>query len=131
MNRKEIERKRKWLESANGKDIVAGLDDNAIDFYFDAAQDISFSIYDADKWAWLNTLFGYDIGKENAIEILEWFYANDQDIMCLTAESKGTLQMICKSELWLSLSFDSFVTETPDFISYTWENSCTKISCKI
>ena len=43
-------------------------------------------VFDVDRSAWLNTLFGYDIGYKNAREIDSYMYERDEEV-CEHSES--------------------------------------------
>lgn len=101
--------------------MLDGMDDYCIDFLYRTMHDHDFDIYDADRYAWLNTLFGYDIGAEHAKGIIKWLYENDQEVLELTASSAYTLEGICNLELGYRLNFRKFVRSTPEAISYSWD----------
>lgn len=79
------------------------------------------SLYDADSYAWLNTLFGYDIGWGRAQAIITYFYANDSAVSELTAEnSREELENV--NEIYnLSLTFDMWPEKNPKGIYYDWQ----------
>ncbi len=105
--------KRAWLEGVCGKTILLGLTNDATNFFYRAMHDNEMGFYDADSYAWLNTLFGYDIGIENARNIIKWLYENDQNAFEFNAGNKGTLENICELELGLKLDFTMFAESTP------------------
>lgn len=114
-----IPEKKRLIEEKIGTGILDGVDDDCYRFIFKAMFEYGFSFNDADKWAWLNTLFGYEIEFYKAIRINRWLYENDQDIMEFGAKDKSTLEMICK-ELDLKVDFSKFVTEEPKAIKYSY-----------
>lgn len=85
------------------------------------------NIYDIDRYAHLNTLFGYDIGFTTAMEIENWLWEPDEkerhpecfDVFDLTylSETKELLKE-CNEELNLDLSFDKW--RTKDFCCYEY-----------
>lgn len=82
-----------------------------------AMKDYGFSIRESEAWAWLNTLFGYDIGAYRARDIISYYEENDMSIMDIGAESRRTLQDVAK-ELGLHFDFSGFPSETPEDIRY-------------
>lgn len=115
-----IKEKCLWVESQIGTGILVGMGDDCFEFYYNAMHDHGFSFSEADGWAWLNTLFGYDIGPVHSREIINWLYENGQNAMDMDSQTKGTLQNICEFELGLNLDFKNFATVTPEAIQYTW-----------
>lgn len=115
-----VSEKKTWLEEKIGAGTLSGMDDACFEFFFRAMHDQGFDFSDADRYAWLNTLFGYDIGADHAKEIIKWLYENDQDALELTASSSYTLEGICNCELGFRLNFRKFVRKTPEYISYSW-----------
>lgn len=85
-----------------------------------AMKDYGMDSYGSQRWAWLNTLFGYDIGADRAKAISDWYEENGLDVLDICAEDKGTLSNIIGMELGLHVSFSAFPDETPDHISYEW-----------
>ena len=84
--------------------------------------DYGMGLHDADCWAWLNTLFGYDIGADRALDIITWFDNNGMDVMEINADYKETLENITTLELGLHLNFSHWPDDTPDAIRYTWSD---------
>ncbi len=114
----EIAEMKNYIEKKIGTGILSQLSDEGWLFYYRALHDYDMDVYDADRWAWLNTLFGYDIGESAATDINRWLYENGQDVYALTHESKYTLQNICELELGLDLDFSKFLDHTPDLYEY-------------
>ena len=112
--------KRQWLKESGSWSVLSGLGDEAYDFYYMAMHDNGMHLYDADEYAWLNTLIGYDIGADKAKAIIRWLYENDQSAMGFEAGDIRTLKNICEMELGLQIDFSNAVTETPNAIKYTW-----------
>lgn len=76
------------------------------------------SIADLDRYAWLNTLFGYDIGWDNARQIDSYLYSEmDFETMELCHMDKEMIQMVCK-RLELDVKFDKWATEEPSAYHY-------------
>lgn len=127
MNRKEainfLVRNKFFFESDIGTEPM--------EFYIKNLIKNTDNIYDIDRYAHLNTLFGYDIGFTTAMEIENWLWVwtPDEkekhpeclDIFNLTyhLESKELLKE-CSKELKLDLSFDKWRTE--DFNCYEYFN---------
>ena len=112
--------KREWLESQVGRSVLIGLDDSGYDFYYKAMHDNGMDFSDADRYAWLNTLFGYDIGAEHALGIINWYYERDIDVMELGAYCKRQLIEDVQYDLGYHLDFQYFVDEEPDYITFDW-----------
>lgn len=80
--------------------------------------------WDIDRYCHLNTLFGYDIGHEAAMDINTWLWdpdinkmGLDIDIFDITYKDKELLEK-CNEALDLGLSFDKWKTE--DFCCYEY-----------
>lgn len=74
-------------------------------------------IFDIDRYAWINTLFGYDIGKENAEAIDRYLYERDDEILELKHTDRNKVEAIVK-ELGLNLSFSKWRTSNPKCYEY-------------
>ena len=70
------------------------LDEEGYAFYYKCICENGMSLYDADEYATLNTLIGYDIGMENAMKISTYLYERDISILDLNAnkEDKKLIQ---------------------------------------
>ncbi len=112
--------KKAYVISQIGKDIGKDMSDEFFEHVYRAMWDYGMSVYDADKWAWLNTLFGYDIGADRAIALITWYDDNGMDVLDLTAEDKDTLKNVAELELGFHFNYTAFSNETPDAISYIW-----------
>ena len=66
-------------------------------------------VFDVDRSAWLNTLFGYDIGYENAREIDSYLYERDEEVCELEYTDKDKVKQIV-DELGLNLDFSKWKT---------------------
>lgn len=109
--------KKEWIESKVGSGMLDGLDDLAIDFYYMAMHDNGMDWSDADGYALLNTLFGYDIGADHARGIIRWLYEHDLEAAELTSGDKGMMRDVC-FELGYHLNFFYWAYEDPNCISY-------------
>ena len=74
-------------------------------------------INDIDRYAWINTLFGYDVGKENADEIDHYFYEKDEEVLELDFRDKEKFKNAVK-ELNLDLDFSKFATTDTNHYNY-------------
>lgn len=85
-------------------------------------------ICDIDRMAHLNTLFGYDIGADNAMKIDWWLWDTDvndikdeypmgYDTLELEYKNKEFVQH-CVEKLGLDLSFDKWRTEDFKYYEY-------------
>lgn len=80
---------------------------------------------DIDRHAWLNTLFGYDIGFDNAMKIEDWLWGGEirpkqyrnMEALDMTINDKPLIQQ-CVKELNLNLSFNKWATKEPDVYRY-------------
>jgi hypothetical protein len=86
-------------------------------------------ICDIDRYAWLNTLFQYDIGAKNAMEIDSWLWGSETvlkdyplgfDTLELTWNDEEGKELLkkCNSELNLNLDFSNWVTYEPEYYKY-------------
>lgn len=68
---------------------------------------------DADRYAALNTLFGYDIGMDNAGSIDEWMHNNDEEIFELNPENENDKKLVALAvaEMGLNLNFSKWIKE--------------------
>lgn len=103
-----------------GSDISKDMPDEFFEHTYRAMKDYGMSVYDADKWAWLNTLFGYDIGADRALGLITWYDDNGMDVLELTAGDKETLKNVAEMELGFHFNYAAFAPYTPDAISYSW-----------
>ena len=73
---------------------------------------------DADRYAILNTLFGYDIGMDNARAIDSWMYEHDEEIYELNATNNKDKANVALAvaELGLNLDFSRWIEE--DYTEY-------------
>lgn len=116
-----ITEKKQWIESKIGKGLIDGLDDDAYEFYYRAMHDEGFEWTDADRWAWLNTLFGYEIPGDAANDLINCFWDWDDDVLELKAEDKERVRMAMTACGWDG-TFDSWCPddETPKCIKFSW-----------
>ena len=117
-----IKEKRDRLVSELGEDWVAEQIDfpAAIEHYHKGLFTYDMSVTDCDDWAWLNTLFRYDIGGERAKAIIRWFYENmDTTVQdAVDAGQKETLQNICELELGFRPDFSRWPDKDPNQPEY-------------
>lgn len=111
--------KREWVENEIGWEILCGMPDEVFDFYYKAMHDYDVGFYDAERYAWLNTLFGYDIGAEHALGIITWFDDNNGDVFDLTEKHRLVLLEVC-NQLGYHLDFGAWAKEEPKAIAYEW-----------
>lgn len=102
------------------REITEDMPDEFFEHTYRAMKDYGMSVYDADKWAWLNTLFGYDIGADKALGLITWYDDNGMDVLELTSDSKDALRNVAEIELGFHFNYTAFAPYTPDAISYTW-----------
>ena len=80
----------------------------AMEFYIKHTMEGEY-VFDIDRAAWLNTLFGYDIGYENAREIDSYLYERDEEVCELEYTDKVKVKKIV-DELGLNLDFSKWAT---------------------
>ena len=114
-NTMTIEQKLNWLDNELGVGFLGEDNYDAINFYYCAMHDYDMGVCDADDWAWLNTLFGYNIGATRSLFITTWYYENlDATVNeCVGSQDKETLRSICKWELGLHLDFSNWADDEP------------------
>ncbi len=115
----KIEMKNHVISQVGG-DICKDMPDEFFEHTYRAMKDYGMSVYDADKWAWLNTLFGYDIGADRALGLITWYDDNGMDVLELNADDKETLKNVAEMELGFHFNYAAFPDETPEVISYIW-----------
>lgn len=109
--------KREWLEKEVGAGMLTGLDDLAIDFYYMAMHDNGMDWSDADGYALLNTLFGYNIGADHARGIIRWLYEHDLEATELTFRDKKMMKAVCDA-LGYHLDFGYWIDEDRGYMTY-------------
>lgn len=107
--------KREWINNRFGNGILAGMDDDCINFFYKATHDCGMSFGDSDRWAWINTLFSYDVGAENALAIMRFCDAKETDILEFGADDVCMLK-----ESGLNLDYSKCRHDTPEYIEYEW-----------
>lgn len=112
--------KKEWIENKIGS-VLSGLDELGIDFYYMAMHDNGMDLYDADRYAWLNVLFGYDIGADHALGITNWYYESNMDVLELVGGLKCKEEMMrVTDELGYHLNYTYWVWDEPDYVEYTY-----------
>lgn len=91
-------------------------DDKMIDFYL-RCRDAGMDYADADRYAHLNTMFGYDIGMENARQIDEWMYHHDEEVLELVPTNRKLLEKAVR-ELNVDVDFTNFRTKSVEWYEY-------------
>lgn len=108
---------REWVENEIGTSILSGLDDDIFKHYYHAMYDNGMSFYEADEYAWLITLFSYDIGVENAKKIIGWYWDDGCSTFEITVDDKEEVKRIAE-KLGCDLDFSYWSDTTPNYISY-------------
>lgn len=80
----------------------------AMEYYIKLLMD-GVCLFDIDRVAWLNTLFGYDIGFNNANKINLYLYERDDEVLELEYTDKEKVKQIV-DELGLNLDFSKWKT---------------------
>lgn len=100
--------------------LGAQLDGESLDFFY-KAMDLTSSCFDVDRWCHLNTLFGYTIPFDAAMQITNWLYENE-DVCCgetleVTYNDEIIISYIC-TQLGLDLDFSKW--RDTDFVYYEY-----------
>lgn len=108
---------KQWLVDEIG--FVPVDDEDGVEFYYTAMHDYNMGLCDADDYAWLNTLLRYDIGADEALEIIDWFYVNEDITVqdAIDVNSKEELMAVCE-ELGLKIDFSHWLEEDPVAYEY-------------
>lgn len=115
----EYFRRKEYVVNQIGEDLGENLPSEFFEHTYRAMWDYGMSVYDADKWAWLNTLFGYDIGADRALGLITWYDDNGMDVLDLSTNDKEALKNVAEMELGFHFDYTAFAPCTPDEISYT------------
>ena len=115
-------KKKEYVVSQIGEESIENLPSEFFEHTYRAMKDYGMSVYDADKWAWLNTLFGYDIGADRALDLITWYDDNGMDVLDLSADDKETLRNVAEMELGFHFNYVAFPEDTPEVISYIWSD---------
>lgn len=89
------------------------------------------NLVDIDRYAWLNTLFQYDIGWDTAMAIDAWLWGSETilkdeligvEILEITWDDEEGKELLrkCDSELNLGLDFSKWITYNP--VAYEYFN---------
>lgn len=118
---REYKTKKEWLERNFGSGLLTH-DEPMTEFYYKALHDYNMGVSDADDYAWLNTLFGYDIGADNAMEIIRWYYENlDTTVMESVDIHQKEMLANLLDEFGFHLDFSQWPTEEPQFLRYEFD----------
>lgn len=77
-------------------------------------------VADADRYAILNTLIGYDIGMENASNIDTWMYEHDYEIYELNATDEKDKAIVALAVAELGLNVDLSNWRNEEFAVYSY-----------
>ena len=90
----------------------------ASEFYIKHRMD-GYEYFDVDRAAWLNTLFQYDIGIENALKIDDYLWNMEDEIETLevTFKDKALIKK-ASTEMGLNLDFSNWRTDDPATYHY-------------
>ena len=110
--------KKEHLVKKFGPFVKEHLDsDEAVIFYFKAVNGYDMSLDDADSYAWLNTLFGYDIGAECAQKLIRRLADRDMSATELGQGSRRFIKELCGSNGY-HLDFSEWTREEPKAYRY-------------
>ena len=119
--------KAEWIRKEIG--ILPAEDEKAIVHYYAAMHDFGMGLTDADDYAWLNTLLGYNIGPDYAFGIIRYLYETHDTTAqeAINAGSKAMLEEICQA-----LGYKSDVSQwpeaDPECIRYDWEEKLIEVT---
>ena len=117
----EDDEKLNWMKSIYGEYFISQIANNpmAIRHYYKAIHDYDMGVTDADDYAWLNTLFQYDIGGVNAMYLIRWFYVSENTTVQdrINVGSKEELKDLC-GNIGLHLDFSNWVNEEPKALRF-------------
>lgn len=117
---KSVEEKKAHVANHVSEEIDEDASDGVFEHTYRAMHDYGMNVQDSERWAWLNTLFGYDIGAERALDVIKWYDDNGMDVLGLTADDRESIRNVAELELGFHFNFAAFAKETPDAISYRW-----------
>ena len=117
---KSAEEKKAHVANHVSEEIDEDASDGVFEHTYRAMHDYGMNVQDSERWAWLNTLFGYDIGAERALDVIKWYDDNGMDVLDLTADDRESIRNVAELELGFHFNFTAFAKETPDTISYRW-----------
>lgn len=95
------------------------LTDEGYAFYYHCMFTNNLSSFDADEYATLNTLIGYDIGVDAAMRISSYLYERDISVLDLT-ESEEDKQEVRKAidAYQLNISLDKWINNKIPYYEY-------------
>jgi len=117
---KSVEEKKAHVANHVSEEIDEDASGGVFEHTYRAMHDYGMNVQDSERWAWLNTLFGYDIGAERALDVIKWYDDNGMDVLGLTADDRESIRNVAELELGFHFNFTAFAKETPDTISYRW-----------
>ena len=83
-----MEEKKKFVMDNMGTFDLTDQSDECIAHMYRAMTTYDLDAENAVRWAWLNTLFGYDIGAERAASVISWL--DNLDLEALELEGGNT-----------------------------------------
>lgn len=101
------------------REIGMDDDENEIDFYYSCVRLGISSLIDADSYAWINTLFGYNVGWNNAAQLIDILWDSEVEALELTAGDKTDLIDTCRI-YGLDMDFSKFAALTPAVTNYEY-----------
>ena len=97
------------------------LDDEGYAFYYHCMHDHKLSSFDADEYAMLNTLIGYDIGIDAALEISSYLYERDISILDLSEKEDKPVVREAIDACSLSITLDKWTNDRKPCYEYHFE----------
>lgn len=124
----QVEEKRKQIMNYYGTKIMCE-EENGVNFYYRCMK-LGLSLLDADEYAILNTLLGYDIGLENAQIINGYLWENNIETIELQANdiSKKYIEQAVK-ESGVTIDFTKWRTQPYTVYEYFEKSNLEKLVC--
>ena len=120
------ELKKAYPDKYKNRFQVEGLDDDYIRYYYDgllgSGKEYDMCIYDMDEIAWLNTLLGYQLPWQDALELNHecWELNDEISVLELGAKHKKLVKKAAK-RLNLQIDFSKWVTKKTKTVRYSFD----------
>ena len=97
------------------------LSDHAYAFYYNQLSINKLNVRDADRYANLNTILGYDVGIDFFRKIDSWFWNNGFDLILVTGSPlEKELMRIAAKSCRVNLDFSKWTDFTDQRYSYSY-----------
>lgn len=112
-----LQEKRKMLMKEYGTDFMPD-DEKGIDFYY-RCKKAGLDLINADEYAVLNTLLGYDVGLSASAQINYWLWEHDIETLELGCDNKSKkLIRQAAKERGIKLDFSKWLSKPYETYSY-------------